>query len=184
MGTKTQNYQLNQWEATDNFLRTDFNEDNGKIDSALKALDDKVNTKANQSDLTGLTSTVNTKAAQTSVDALTAAMPKIVTGTYTGTGTYGTTNRNTLTFNIKPKIVFIFKPNFYGPFANTQSTGSCCGIMNQIFYYGGTMFGVFDGKTGTVNYTLTDHTLTWYADITAGAQMNAINVTYSYIAIG
>ena len=35
MGNETINYQLNQWEATDDFLRTDFNEDNAKIDAAL-----------------------------------------------------------------------------------------------------------------------------------------------------
>ena len=38
MGTKTSNYQLNQWEAEDDFLRTDFNEDNAKIDAALGEL--------------------------------------------------------------------------------------------------------------------------------------------------
>ena len=31
----TQNYQLNQWEATDRVLRTDFNSDNAKIDAAI-----------------------------------------------------------------------------------------------------------------------------------------------------
>ena len=35
MAAKTANYQLNQWEASDDFLRTDFNEDNAKIDAAL-----------------------------------------------------------------------------------------------------------------------------------------------------
>ena len=33
----TTNYQLNQWEATDQVRRTDFNEDNAKIDAALEA---------------------------------------------------------------------------------------------------------------------------------------------------
>ena len=32
---KTQNYQLNQWDATDRILREDFNADNAKIDAAL-----------------------------------------------------------------------------------------------------------------------------------------------------
>ncbi len=32
---KTQNYQLHQWEATDDFLRTEFNENFGKLDEAL-----------------------------------------------------------------------------------------------------------------------------------------------------
>ena len=33
----TENYQLNQWESADRVLRTDFNEDNRKIDEALEA---------------------------------------------------------------------------------------------------------------------------------------------------
>ena len=33
--TKTTNYQLNQWDATDRVLREDFNSDNRKIDAAL-----------------------------------------------------------------------------------------------------------------------------------------------------
>jgi hypothetical protein len=33
---KTQNYQLNQWDATDRILREDFNEDNARIDAALE----------------------------------------------------------------------------------------------------------------------------------------------------
>lgn len=35
--TKTTNYQLNQWEENDYVRRTDFNEDNAKIESALSA---------------------------------------------------------------------------------------------------------------------------------------------------
>ena len=38
----TTNYDLNQWEATDKVLRTDFNEDNAKIDAALKANADAI----------------------------------------------------------------------------------------------------------------------------------------------
>ena len=34
----TPNYNLSQWESEDKVLRTDFNEDNAKIDAALKAL--------------------------------------------------------------------------------------------------------------------------------------------------
>jgi len=33
----TPNYQLNQWEADDRVLRVDFNEDNAKLDAAIKA---------------------------------------------------------------------------------------------------------------------------------------------------
>ena len=38
MGSMTENYKLHQWEAGDNFLRTDFNEDNAKIEEALTEL--------------------------------------------------------------------------------------------------------------------------------------------------
>ena len=34
---KTEHYELNQWLATDQVLRTDFNADNAKIDAALAA---------------------------------------------------------------------------------------------------------------------------------------------------
>ena len=34
---QTTNYGLNQWEATDQVLRTDFNSDNLKVDTALKS---------------------------------------------------------------------------------------------------------------------------------------------------
>ena len=37
----TANYDLCQWEATDQVLRTDFNQDNAKIDAALKAVETK-----------------------------------------------------------------------------------------------------------------------------------------------
>lgn len=35
MPNTTKNYQLNQWEPDDYFLRTDFNADNAKLDAAL-----------------------------------------------------------------------------------------------------------------------------------------------------
>ena len=40
--TKTEHYQLNQWEASDQVKRTDFNEDNAKIDAALDSLASRV----------------------------------------------------------------------------------------------------------------------------------------------
>ena len=36
--TKTENYQLNQWDATDRVLREDFNADNRKIEEALNII--------------------------------------------------------------------------------------------------------------------------------------------------
>ena len=39
---QTQYYRLNQWEAADQVLRTEFNADNQKIDGALKAMRDLI----------------------------------------------------------------------------------------------------------------------------------------------
>ena len=36
----TTNYQLNQWEPADAVQRVEFNQDNAKVDAALKALSD------------------------------------------------------------------------------------------------------------------------------------------------
>lgn len=36
---QTKNYQLNQWEASDPVLRSDFNSDNAKIEAALTDLE-------------------------------------------------------------------------------------------------------------------------------------------------
>ncbi|WP_209342319.1 hypothetical protein [Flavonifractor sp. AGMB03687] len=41
MANYTPNYQLHQWEPEDPFLRTDFNQDLSKIDTALDSLADK-----------------------------------------------------------------------------------------------------------------------------------------------
>ena len=39
MASYTEHYGLHQWEATDNFLRTDFNTDHALIDAALAGLE-------------------------------------------------------------------------------------------------------------------------------------------------
>ena len=45
MATYTSNYQLHQWVSEDDFLRTDFNTDFQKIDTALAGLQDGVELK-------------------------------------------------------------------------------------------------------------------------------------------
>ena len=44
----TSNYNLNQWEPEDKVIRTDFNEDNQKVDTALKGLADTFDIKTSQ----------------------------------------------------------------------------------------------------------------------------------------
>lgn len=86
----TENYGLCQWEATDQVLREDFNQDNAKVDEALEALDDLVIQHGEQ------------------LSAQEAAIAKlgnctIYYTTYTGTGT--TTPKQT--FPGKPLVVMV-----------------------------------------------------------------------------
>ncbi len=67
----TANYGLCQWEPDDQFSRTDFNDDNLKVDSALAALSGAVDTKAEASKVEALSSTVNAKADASALAALT-----------------------------------------------------------------------------------------------------------------
>ena len=106
----TEHYQLNQWEAEDKVLRTDFNADNLKIDGALKALagqvaslDNAVSQKANAS---ALTTEVNTRTAE--ISAVNAQLAKlgncqIYQETYTGDGA----GSRTFTFPYTPMLVVV-----------------------------------------------------------------------------
>ena len=87
----TENYGLCQWEATDQVLREEFNQDHVKIDETLKALADK--------DL-ALESAMTTVAAA-------AGNCQMELITYTGTWTYGTGKGTKITFSHIPDIYFI-----------------------------------------------------------------------------
>ena len=66
----TTNYNLCQWEPTDQVSHTDFNADNAKLDAALKSLSTQVIQKANQSAVNTLITAVNQKADASTVSAL------------------------------------------------------------------------------------------------------------------
>lgn len=55
----TENYGLCQWEATDQVLREEFNQDNSKVDEALFQLQKAVKQKADQSELEKVESLMN-----------------------------------------------------------------------------------------------------------------------------
>ena len=112
---QTTNYQLNQWEPTDQVLRTDFNADNAKLDAALA-------NKAETETVSALQTTVAAKAEQTALSALAArvtaleARPYIVTGTYTGDGTAS----RFISLGFTPKALLVFTSEGYpaDPYVN------------------------------------------------------------------
>ena len=112
----TTNYQLCQWQADDQVKRTDFNEDNAKIDSALKGLSDGLAAaqaeKADQSALDALAAEVAKKATTAALEALSqklASMPCLVTGTYTGDGA----ESRLISLGFQPKALLVMREEGY-----------------------------------------------------------------------
>ncbi len=90
--TKTANYNLNQWDATDPIDRRDFNSDNAAIDAALGEL--------------------STNMAQAMAALGTGGHNcRIAWGSYVGTGTYGESNPTGLTFEFTPLAVWVYNPD-------------------------------------------------------------------------
>ena len=82
MATYTEHYGLHQWEPTDDFLRTDFNTDFGKIDAAIHG-------KADTSTVEDLRGAVERKV-------------EMISGSYTGNG-----DRQTIQLGFQPKSVVV-----------------------------------------------------------------------------
>ena len=93
---------------------------------------------------------------------------RIVTGTYTGTGKYGPSNRNTLTFDGKPLLVII------------QNTFSITAVSSTpvapVLQDGGNQYY-------SLSFTWTDNSVSWYNETTAERQLNVSGRTYYYVAL-
>lgn len=110
------------------------------------------------------------------------AAPKIETGSYVGTGTYGQSNPNTLTFGFAPKFLII--SGLYGYPSRTDYRafaffGPYGGFASSAYRY-------WDGSTDylySVFAEVSGNTISWYKNA-AQYQMNDTNSTYFYVAIG
>ena len=122
MANYTPNYGLHQWEPGDDFLRTDFNQDFAKIDTALQQVSD---TKADKSALTVLETALNGKAV-------------LVTGTYTGNGT-----KVTIKLGFRPSAVFI-------PIYNRYIAAAIKGMETQLITITDSGFTVHTGGDSIV----------------------------------
>ncbi len=97
--------------------------------------------------------------------------PNIATGSYTGTGTYGSANKNTLTFEFTPRVVFISIIDSYtgGTLAliRGNNVGTNIGASNYLLYL-----------------TWGSNSLSWYCQSNAAGQMNESGIKYGYAVIG
>ena len=108
---------------------------------------------------------------------------KIAVGSYTGTGTYGSSNPNSLTFDFEPKAIFMWAVDNSIRFPNTLAATTYIAAIpaNNVYYYGG-----FDypGQTrGKIKRSIDGKTITWYST-DPGYQLNSSAFTYYYLAIG
>lgn len=112
---------------------------------------------------------------------------KIETGSYMGTGTYGSRNPCSLTFDFSPILVYIVRKDISG--------NGYVDVMAK--FYSICMDETYPGNSNNSNYyyqsvsanggeaKLANNTLTWYAS-KAENQMNALDSSYEYryVAIG
>lgn len=108
---------------------------------------------------------------------------KIETGSYVGTGTYGASNPNTLTFSFVPKIVFI---SFTGVASETYSGLSIPFISSC---RSAIVFDNRDGSSTRIDVSWSgqngtpENSVSWYGNSPA-TQLNTNGITYQYIALG
>lgn len=115
--------------------------------------------------------------------------PKIATGSYVGTGTYGANNPNSLTFDFAPKFFMIL---------NSQNTNitwcqyAAIGIKGNaamLSFYRAYVEGY---TANSINYpyswpipiSFNGNTVSWYNTKDALSQQNYSGISYQYIAIG
>ena len=94
-------------------------------------------------------------------------VPKIETGSYVGTGTYGADNPNSLTFGFDPIFLFVGD--------NSNSWNS---------YIDGMKYGFYASSNYSNKFTKSATTVSWYNTSSDAYQLNSSGTTYYYIALG
>ena len=160
---QTTNYELNQW------LSTDFNADNAKLDAALADLAGQVTEKADADDLGALSGAV----AEHTIQLERKGNCQVVFGTYTGTGTAGSASPNTLTFAHKPVLITLRR-------RITDGDSS-----RPILLRDADTFYAYEGVENSRNIlTWGETSVSWYSPgERANYQYNTQNTQYVYAAL-
>ena len=131
------------------------------------------------------------------------AKVQIATGSYIGTGTYGSANPCRLTFDFSPKVVYIYSSDL-SPYAEpNRGYWGTCDMKTTVTPFFNTLTSIYttwrrgsELESRILNYTIDGNTFTWVmADMSgtgtsggpaaaAGAQLNTSNKVYYYFAIG
>lgn len=104
---------------------------------------------------------------------------KIMSGSYVGTGTYGSGNKNSLTFDNPPKMLIITSSAKVAH-GNTKSYN----LLLYISGFNGLAPSSFTNSSDgfyVVTISGSGNTVSWYSDESALYQLNKSGVTYDYI---
>ena len=101
---------------------------------------------------------------------------QVASGSYTGTGTYGTSTPNSLIFGFEPKMVAIVK------------SGNITMYSSGVFTIFVAPDAAFSAATSNNDYaaicSLSGSTFSWYNTKAAANQLNSSGTKYNYIAFG
>lgn len=109
------------------------------------------------------------------------AKAKIATGSYVGTGKYGSSNPNSLTFDFAPKMIIAV---YGGKAYNGQLYYPILMLLNPLDAWVNSYSG--DSGIGGAKTVVTwgENTVSWYSTESANSQLNYSGTTCHYIAIG
>lgn len=114
---------------------------------------------------------------------------QIVAGSYTGTGTGGSANPNTLTFSFVPKIVMVYTSvvdNSYGGHNGLTPQAGYWASYSFIWSYGQTNIKVWRSDNAYyIVSSVNGNTFSWYAaNSDSYVQCNKADMVFNYVAIG
>ena len=163
---KTTNYQLPKWEKSDFIKMDDFNDAFGKLDAALKANADAAAGAASAESVTAIAQALGSGG----------RVCRITTGSYTGNGKTGETNKRTISVDFTPVLVAVVSEG--------DITGNY-GYTPMLLLRGCTKAArnSFTGSGSTPTVSWNTKSVSWYAD----HDMTALNFsgwTYQYVVIG
>ena len=150
---RTTNYALPTWEKSDFIQMSDFNDLTQKTDAALKANADAAASKADGA------ATSAALAALAKNLGVVGHNARVTWGSYTGAGTYGASNQNSLEFGFCPGAGL----------APTLTAAS-----------GGSMGAEYTALRPTWG----DSGVSWYSEKSVACQLNETGITYFYVVIG
>lgn len=118
--------------------------------------------------------------------------PKIETGSYIGTGTYGESSPNSLTFSFVPKAIMVFRCstrniNHQGSLVRSDANDNYFFQLMSLMtteFIGGRGFGGYSNNRPYGKKSDDGKTVSWYQADSGEYQMNSLNEEYGYIVIG